>query len=275
MRRFILAVGLLLALTQIAAPRTARAYHDEQTRPLEESAYVLRHREWQVGPLRAAVGLYRCQLGTRIAPWILGAVLTKLMPNLGLDCAVWDRGPATVTLQSELYFVNSRKLVEDDTLIRLWVLPVGVAGSWRFNDAHTLSLRFRYVHVTSNADAEKDDIELQGGGLAPNAQVAASWAWRLTRVTALLTTFRSLVYQGDPVFTSEVVVDPDTSADVDAQLDLSDLEYSVAGSVSALFSWSSFNLRAGVAYGALFLAGPGLVLPLKYPYPELNLYWRL
>jgi hypothetical protein len=50
---------------------------------------------------------------------------------------------------------------------------------------------------------------------------------------------------------------------------------SVAGGVAGVFSWKHFNLRAGLTYGALFLAGPGLVLPLKYPYPELNLYWRL
>jgi hypothetical protein len=273
-RRIVSFVCVLVATVALHAA-SARAYHDSENRSLEETAYVLRHREWQVGPLRLAVGLSRCQLGTRTAPWIVGAALTKLMPNLGLDCSVWDRGRATVTLQSELYFVNSRKLSDSDSLVRLWVIPVGIAGSWRFDDEHTLSARFRYVHVTTDADATEDDVELHGGGLAPNAQLSASWTWRLTHVTALVSSFRYLAYQGDPVFTSTVDVDEDTTATVDAQFDASELQHSVAASVSALMSWKSFNLRAGVAYGALFLAGPGIVLPLKYPYPEVNVYWRL
>jgi hypothetical protein len=77
------------------------------------------------------------------------------------------------------------------------------------------------------------------------------------------------------VLKSNVYVDPQTHGELDARVDVSELQNSVSGGVSGDFSWEHFNLRAGINYGALFLNGPGLVLPLKYPYPEINLYWRL
>jgi hypothetical protein len=94
-------------------------------------------------------------------------------------------------------------------------------------------------------------------------------------VTALLFVLRYLPYQADPIFHSEATLDERTSADVAGQADTENLQHSVAGAVSAVLSWKHFNLRAGLAYGALFMPGIGLVLPMTYPYPEFNFYWRI
>jgi hypothetical protein len=253
----------------------ARAYHDEHTRSLEGSAYVLNSKEWLLGPLDLGVGLWRFQLSTRTMPWILGASLRKLMPNVELDYMALDRWGVTLTVRSGFYYVDSRNVTRGSSLLRMFIIPLGLSASWRVNEQHTVSMTFKYVHLVSDTHAHSSDVKLQGGGLADNAQLQGSWEMRMTRVSALLVTMRYLAYQADPIFQSDVQIDPRTTGTVDARVDLSNVRQSVAASVAGVFSWEHFNLRAGITYGALFLAGPGLVLPLKYPYPDINLYWRL
>lgn len=257
----------------VASP--SRAYHDEQTPSLEESAYLLRSNEWLLGPLTLGVGLWRLQLSTRVGPWIVGAALKKALPNLELAGSLVTHPRFTLTLRAALYYVNSRKLLAGEPVLHVFLTPLSLDLSTRINSKHTVSGHFEYVHVSSDEDANGEDLELHGGALANNAQVHASWEWRLSRVTALLATLRYLPFQGDPILESTVTVDPQTTADVNARLDTEDMQHAVAGSIACVFSWQNFNLRAGVAYGALFLTGPGLVLPLRFPYPELNFYWRL
>jgi hypothetical protein len=269
------ACALLVASCALALPRAARAYHDEQTPSLEESAYQLHSKEWLLGPFELGVGLWRFQLATRTLPWILGAALGKATPNLEADFLLLEKAGITLSAQGGIYYVNSNKLIEGEELLHLFLIPAGLTASWRINERHTTSLRFRYLRVTSDGSAEQDDLEINGATLADNAQLHASWEWRLTRISALLLCLRYLPFQGDPIFQSTVQVDARTSADVEATLDTEDMQHSLAGSVSGAWSWKHFNLRAGIGYGALFLSGPGLVLPLKYPYPELTLYWRL
>jgi hypothetical protein len=266
----LLGTGLLLL-----APECARAYHDQDTHALEDSAYQLRSGEWLLGPLELGVGFWRFQVSTRTMPWILGAALGKAMPNLNAELLLFQLGSVTVNADAGLYYVNSNKLVEGDELLHLFIIPASLSVSWRINERHTLSGRFRYVRVTSDGSASSDDYAVNEVTLADNAQLQASWEWRFNRVCALATTLRYLPFQGDPVAQTTVPVDDHTSAEVDATVDAESMQHSVAGVVSGVFSWKHFNLRAGVGYGAVFLNGPGLVLPLKYPYPDLSLYWRI
>jgi hypothetical protein len=266
-------VSALLALSLFAG--NARAYHDEQTRSVEESAYIMRSGEWLLGPLQLGVGLWRFQLSTRTAPWILGAALGKFMPNLGADFMVLDRWGITLTLRGAFYYANSKNITDSNDLISVFIIPATLSASWRVNDAHTVSLHAKYVRVKASANAQEDDLTLEGGGLADNFQLEASWLARFTQVSALLMYVRYLPFQGDPIFQTTVPLDDHTTVNVDAKADVQSMQHSVAGGISGVFSWKHFNLRAGIAYGALFLPGPGLVLPLKYPYPDLTLYWRL
>jgi hypothetical protein len=268
-------VALLCLGLALAAPERARAYHDKETPSLDDSAYQLRSGEWLLGPLELGVGFWRFQISTRTMPWILGAALGKLMPNLNAELFVFELGGVTLNADAGVYYVNSNKLVEGDELLHLFIIPASVSASWRINERHTLSGRFRYVRVTSDGSADSGDYEVNAITLADNAQIQANWEWRLNRVCALHTTLRYLPFQGDPVIQSTVPIDDRTTAKVDATVDTENLQHSVAGLVAGVFSWKHFNLRAGVGYGAVFLQGPGLVLPLKYPYPDLSLYWRL
>ena len=226
---------------------TAQAYHNEHTRSLEESAYLLNPGEWELGLLVLGVGIGPLQLSTRTAPWIIGATLRKIVPNLALDGTVVDRRGVTLSARLALFYINSRKLSDDDTLVRLFIIPVGTSLSWRINERHTTSLLLKYVRLTSDADADEDDVNVKGTALADNAQVHASWEWRFNRVTALLCVLRYLPYQADPIFHSEAQLDDSTSAEVAGQADTENLQHSVAGSVSTLLSWRHFNLRVGLA----------------------------
>lgn len=273
--RHVLVLSALLASVLLGGSNVARAYHDKETPSLEDSAYQLRSKEWLLGPLEFGVGIWRFQLSTRTVPWIIGAALGKVIPNLGAEFKVFELANVTLRADAGLYYVNSNKLVDGDELLHLFVIPFGLTASWRINDRHTLSGRFRYTRVTSDGSAETDDYSVDAVTLADNAQIHASWEWRFTPVCALLTTLKYLPFQGDPVVQSTVPVDARTTAEVDATVDAESMQHSVAGFVSGVFSWKHFNLRAGVGYGAVFLNGPGLVLPLKYPYPDLSLYWRI
>ena len=97
----------------------------------------------------------------------------------------------------------------------------------------------------------------------------------MRRFFALLCVVRYLPYQSDAIFHSTVDVDDRTHAKVKGEADTEDMQHTVAGSVSSSFSWKNFNLRVGVGYGGVFLQGTGLVLPLAYPFPEFNFYWRI
>jgi hypothetical protein len=263
-----------MLLTALLWVGHARAYHDARTPSREESAYQLRSGEWLLGPFELGVGVWRFELTTRVAPWIVGATFRKLMPNLRLGVNVFENRRFALQVAAGLYFVNSRKLVEEP-VVSLFLFPIDAVLSWQVAARHTLSVRARYVAATSDADASEKDVTLRGGAVASNAQLHLSWQWRLTRVSALLCTLRYLPYQADPVLHSSLDLDPATSGTLDASVDVQSLQHSLAGNVSGVFAWRHFNLRVGVSYGALFLNGPGLVLPLAYPYPELNFYWRL
>lgn len=267
--------GLCLVALLALAPTRARAYHDEQTRSTEESAYILNHNEWGLGLLQLGYGFYRMQLSTRTMPWIIGAALKKAMPNLRLDANVVDHKGFTLNLNVAMYYVNSNKISDADPILHLFIAPMGATFSWRINERHTVSLGATYVRMITDSQAEPDDLELQSGRLADNFQLRASWEWRLSKVSALLCAVRYLPYQGDPVFSTTSQIDDNTTVTVEGEVNTENLQHSVAGSIGGVFSWQHFNLRAGIAYGALFLPGSGLVLPLKYPYPEINFYWRL
>jgi len=273
--RCVLASSLLAAALCAVVPSTAAAYHDEATPSLEENAYHLRSHEWLLGPFELGVGLWRFQLSTRTLPWILGAALGKAMPNLKVDFLLLEHKKFTLSAASALYYVNSHKLIEGEDMLSLFLIPTEVALSYRVNDRHTVSGQFKYVRVTSRGSAEEDDIEIEGASLSDSAQLQASWEWRLSRISALLMFMRYAPFVGDPVLESAVQVDERTTAEVDATVDSENTQHSVAGGVAGVFSWKHFNLRAGVTYGALFVSGPGLIVPLKYPYPDVNLYWRL
>jgi hypothetical protein len=276
MRRWKLACALSMCLAAWPVGM-ARAYHDQETHSLEDSAYQLRSGEWLLGPQELGVGLWRFQLSTRTMPWILGAALGKVMPNIHADFLVLDMKGVTLSARAAFYYVNSEKLVDTDDPLQLYIIPSTLALSWRINDAHTVSLRGRYTRIASDTAAGSEaELKVNEATLADNAQVHASWEWRLSKVSALLVALRYLPYQGDPIVQSTVQIDDSTTAEVDASLDATSLQNAVTGSVSGVFSWKHFNLRAGLAYGsALFIQGPGLAVPLKYPYPEFALYWRL
>jgi hypothetical protein len=265
----------LLVAAELLCPRDTYAYHDEATPSLEDSAYLLKSKEWLLGPLELGFAYWRLQLSTRTAPWLIGATLRKVTPNLELAALAFESERVTLSAGAALYYVNSRKLASKTPLVHLYLLPMQLALSVRAHRRHSFSVLAQYLKVMSNADATTDDVTLQGGALADNVHFQLSWEWRFTRVAALLVGLRYMPWQGTPIVHSTVTLDAQTSAEVDASVDVESLQHSVAGSVSGVFSWEHFNLRAGVGYGALFLDGPGLVLPLRWPYPELNLYWRL
>jgi len=199
------------------------------------------------------------------------------MPNIHADFLVLDMKGVTLSARAAFYYVNSEKLVESEDPLQLYIVPATLALSWRINDGHTVSVRGQFTRIASDSAAGSEaELKVNEATLADNAQVHASWEWRLTQVCALLLALRYLPYQGDPIVQSTVQLDDSTTADVEATLDATSVQNAVTASVSGVFSWKHFNLRAGLAYGSvLFVPGPGLVVPLKYPYPEFGLYWRL
>jgi hypothetical protein len=272
--RAFLACGALLTVLTVV-PSRALAYHSKNTPSLEDSAYLLRDREWQLGLQQFAVGLGPCQLSTRTFPWFLGFAYRKLIPNLGFAATMVERRGVTLSGEARLFYINSRGLSSSETIAHVFLVPVALATSWRINDRHTTSLIAKYVRVMSVANTDEGDLNMSGTALADNFQVTGSWEWRMRNFFALLLVIHYLPYQGDAVFHSDVNLDDRTHAKVQGEADAEHMQNTVAGSLSSSFSWKHFNLRMGFGYGAFFMPGMGLVLPLKYPFPEFNFYWRI
>ena len=173
-----------------------------------------------------------------------------------------------------IYYINSRKLASDENLLKVFAFPLNFAGSYRFNDAFTLSSELTYVRVHSDGNATADDVAYQGVGAADNVQLNGTFEWRANKTFALISTFRWMAMATKAVVKTNVTLDEQTDGTVEAEVDQKNAKNALSASVTAAWSWQHFNVEAGVGYGAYFLGGLGLVYARNIPYPVLDVYWR-
>lgn len=271
-----------------AVPSSARAYHTAKERLLDTTAYSLDAREFRLGLMKLGYGILdRLQLSTHTVPWLVGLVLEDFTtfgsPNIELKSTLFDR--RRFALSASAAFIWGRVVsctdlpcIDDGDFagVDYLVFPINVTSSVRINPWISVHTGAQYTATDAVGDAEPVDTEVSGTAAVDMLQIYGMLEWRLSRVVALTLTVRWLPYVSNPVVRGELVVDENTGAIVNLQVDILD-EHSYAIIPGAVFSWKRANLRLGVGYGTFFVEAFGLAVPpsvLGYVSPELDVFVR-
>ncbi len=266
------AAALLCALVSPALPQNALAYHDDEQRVIIDTAYTLGEDEWRLGIWRLDYGLWDdIYLGTHILPWIVA------MANLHAKYRFLSVDRFDLAAGIGLYWLDLGKtryladlLKETDSDARFVILPAEIAGTYRFDEDLSLTLAPVFTAVALTGTYHADEFE--GAGAVTNLQLTATLQQRLGRVVALVAHARFLAYQYLKA-SGKVQLDDYTTAELHAGADI-DVQNAWSLTLCSVFSWQTFNFRIGLGYGNYNIPGVNFVIPVRIPYPELDLYWR-
>jgi hypothetical protein len=252
----------------------ARAYHTFEQRIVDGTAYTLRKGDLRLGLFKEQYGILEpLTFGTYFWPWLVR------VPNAHLKWRFWFEDPvALAILLGGFRFdtENLSRLDEHAGSAEITVVPLELFASYRFGDDFTLSGSSAYTEVRLSGNLSRDDFEGAAEGAVDNLQLTSSLEWRVSRVTAIVLQGRYLVFQrsrgrGSFAFKPDEfsTIEGYGAAESDA------LDFKGTGSVvaSAVFSWRTFNLRAGLGYGNINLGGVNFILPRKGLVPDFDLYW--
>jgi hypothetical protein len=252
----------------------ALAYHDEDQRITDESAYTLRRNDFRVGIWKLEYGVIdSVTAGTYIWPWLFR------VSNAHAKWRFWQNERVAFSAFTGFFRFDTERLESLDEHIgnaTITVVPFELAGSYRFDDRYTLTIAPVWTTVDVEGELGAEDLRGAGQGAASNFQLTATLEWRLSRVTALLFHFRQLVVQRASA-SGGAVFRPDefTTVEVYASGRTDAINFRGARSltVSSVFSWEIFNLRTGLSFGNYNVPGVNFVLGTRTVVPELDLYW--
>lgn len=266
-----------LCLLSLIPVNRAAAFHTDRVRTISGNAFVLRKNEWEVGPFRANFGaLEQLQIGTYFLP------LLFLAPNLEAKLLLFQNERFSVSVRPSAFYADlslAHKLYgigASGTDIKLWIIPVEGYVSAIIRSRFTLTASFVYTAVRGSGSYNPEDFK--GTAAAANMQAGLSFEWRVNRVTALILQTRLLVVQEiGGVGTVNLDLDDATNASITARGApiFADVEQGFSVALSALFSFTSFNLRVGMGYGNYNVPGLNLIIPERHPFPVFDLFWRL
>ena len=251
----------------------AMATHDTDGPVTDYSAYTLRAWETRVGPGRLELGLTDT-INVGLLDWffLLG------VRNVHGKWRVLDGDNWAASLELGVANFNAQRLSDGNTDAQIWIIPFEAMGTWRKNAfSYNFGLGYTLVRTVAGVETEQDTeaaaaLDVSVGYVHPSVE------WRLGPVFALVLESRIGLFQqgsadGKTEFTTE---DGRTTVEVfaNADADLSGGASLVNASLSGMWSWNHFNLRAGLGYGHYSLPGIDLFIPVAIPYPELALFWR-
>lgn len=265
-------VGLVVSTLCVTTP--ARAFHTEEQRITDESAYTLRKNDVRLGLWKVQYGIFDpLMVGTHVWPWLFR------ISNLHVKGRLWHGPTWTFSAYTGFFHFDTKNLqkVEDDSgRATITAIPFELAASYRANDALTFTLAPVWTTVTVRGQLDDDALSGAGRGAVGNFQLTGTVEWRLSRVTALLFHGRYLVAQTAQA-RGDLVFQPDEFTTVELHLDSTSqsLDYRRAASlaISGVWSWEVFNLRAGLVFGHYNIPGVNFVLGESRVMPELDLYW--
>ncbi len=266
MRRTILLTAALLA----AAP-SAHAWQD--TEPATDwSALTLHQNEWRMGLFRGQYGILEpLQIGTQWLPWLLK------VPNVDLKWTVWSDRTWSASVSGAFFTVNAQDFDKDAEDIQFTMVPIELTGSWR-GDALAAHLRLSYtvVKTTGDASVESADTDIKGVAAVSTGALGLSGEWHLSRSFALVTELAASIYQ-DAKATGESSsqIDPRTTLELHAggSADLKSGRLA-NGTLSAFWSWATFNLKLGLGYGNYQVPTLHLFAGDPVVFPDLDMFWR-
>ena len=273
--RLFLTAALTLALFtgHLVSASPARARHSEKLRITKDTAYNLPAGEIRVGMWEVYYGI----IDELMVSTVHFPNLIRLY-NANLKWRIWQSDPWAVSASLGVWRLDFQQPPFNlETPLVLTLVPFETVGSYRFNHTWTLSSGFIFTNVSAQgSDGDASEDALNGAAAVDNAQYTLTLEWRWSEVTALVFSYRHLLYQGvTGKVDAEMNVDEYTTVKFVAGLDSDVAEFGGASSVvsSFVWSWDSFNLRVGLGWGNWSIPGINFVIPEAIPCPDLDMYW--
>jgi hypothetical protein len=253
-------VGMGIGFT----PSPARAYHTYQERLLDDTAYSLRRREARLGLMQLSYGILdQLEVRTYTFPWILGSIFQEVAPNVALKSTFYDQ--RRLALAASVGFLTGTIKQADDTKVRYFLVPIGVAASVRINSVISLHSGSIFAVPRFSGDTQAGGSDIEGALVVSVLQLWETLEWRLSPVVAFTLFVRWLPYVSNGVLKGTIDVDENTDGTIEAEVSTEDLKNAWAVIPGFVFSWKRANLKLGLGYGDLFLPGIGLVVPGPFP----------
>lgn len=263
-----------LGLVAFSATSIASAYHTEEQRITDRTAYTMPCKSFRFGLFETEYAALD-SVGVRtIWPlWLL------LVPNLEAKWRLYGRDPVALALSAGVVYLDTRILTyiaQDIVDARIVTIPLELSGSHRFNRMHTANASIVFTPVFLDGTVDTDAVAGIGRGVAENLQMTGTYEIRASRVTAFQITGRVVLHQRARAST-ETVYHPDEYTTVEVFGGASGAQDELVGKGSlvtdAVFSWKTWNLRTGLGYGHYNVPGFNFVAGEPGPLLSFDLYW--
>jgi hypothetical protein len=164
---------------------------------------------------------------------------------------------------------------KDAADVRLNGLPVQARSTWVLGD-WGLTAGLAYTGIKVSGDADADAADLDATAAISTSQLTGAAEWRTSRSFALVLEGRLMIWEdlrADAVTTTDIDDDTVLVLHGDTQVDL---QQPVRGNatLSAMWSYETFNLRLGLGYGHYSLPVFSTFLTQATVVPEFAMYWR-
>ena len=259
--------------TTAAVPSPASAFHSDEERWLDTTAYNLRGREFRLGMLKWSAGIIdQVTISMYTLPWIITGILRGWGPNVEVQYMFYDRKGLTLSLRAAVFYGNPEQ--DNGVRVRYLDVPVTFATSYRINDTWSVHGDINGSYANVFAGETQDDQEIQGTLVASQVHLAAMVELRVSKVTAFTLTGRYLPWISDAVVDGQVDASDVSTLFFDLQFAFEDFKNAWNIVAAANFSWKVVNLSVGIGYGDYFIPGMALVIPGPIPVPQFDLFFR-
>lgn len=267
-----LAVGALL-IAVVCVSHDALAYHTEQQRITDRTAYTMPQDSFRLGIFKMEWAMWDSFTAkTYWLPWFLPA------PNLQFKWRPINTEKFACALDFGFFSLDTQSIRAFDSEVgsaQIVTLPIELLGSYRFDATHTLSASLAYTAVNVDGDIKGEAFSGIGEGAVENAQFSGTYELRVSRVTALNLTGRMVLFQRFSGAAS-TVFQPDDYTTVEVFGGASASQNDLVGAWSLIadtvISGDIWNLRLGLGYGHYNLPGFNFVLAEKTVFPSFDLY---
>ena len=272
-------IGGLLITSCLCMVSPTYAFHDNQNRQTDFSAFLLKESQWRVGLFQTEYGIFDWwNIGTYNAFWFLIPVTGQFNGSLYMKAELFNYAGWAASARTTLFYSRIRDTqlgsIQDGDFDAT-VFPQTLTISHVLDSTWTFSLETSWIQTWINAGATSaDDIQALGAAAQSNLQFAFNTEIRLDKVFALNLITRYVPFVTDALISSTAQVDSFTTADIQANAEIDAIQNAWIIQPGFTFSWQRFNLQAGLGYGNFFIPGLRLVAEQKGFTPDFDLYFR-
>jgi hypothetical protein len=210
-------------------------------------------------------------VGTYVAPWLAFPWLDVPVPSAYFKVrSFWD-GPFTLALRGGLTYLDATALAHlaDSTAQGSAMSYVAeIDGSYKIDCQFTVSLGLDWARIQAVGSAGDQTTSVEGASTAHTYSLRALGEWRLTDVIAVNLLLRYLIYQS-PISADATSETPAVTV-TESMTAESTNQRRFAAVPGVSFSWTHWELGAGVGYGVFFLPVVGLASAKAWPVIDFN-----